>query len=229
MGLAHSPKIITDNLVLCLDAANTKSYGGSGATWTDLSGKGNNVTLNGATYNSSNSGVFDFDGTYVREYTILDTFTSTSDPWSVECWFNTDVNSIPIDCMIAINYNNGEENTLLLGVVDNSGCKLNVYYRNNQISSNTTVTVGQWHHVVATHTSGSLKVYLDGTQIASDSNTVNRSLSDCAFLIGAKLNASNLLVNYFNGKISNVKMYNKTLTATEVKQNFNALRGRYGI
>jgi hypothetical protein len=131
--------------------------------------------------------------------------------------------------MIAINYDNGAENTLLLGVVDNGGCKLNVYYRNNQISSNTTVTVGQWHHVVATHTGVSLKVYLDGTQIVNNLLGVNRSLSDCAFLIGAKLNASNLLVNYFNGKISNVKMYNKTLTATEVKQNFNALRGRYGI
>ena len=231
MGLAHSPRIVTDNLVLALDAANTKSYGGSGTTWTDLSGKGNNVTLTGATYNSSNSGVFVFDGTddYVREDTLLDTFTATTDPWSVECWFNTDVNPSDIECMIGINYNNGAENTLLLGVHDVSGCKLNVYYRNAEISSNTTVTVGQWHHVVATHTSGSLKVYLDGTQIASNSNTVNQSLNTCAFLIGAELDSTNSLGNYFDGKISNVKMYNKTLTAEEVKQNFNALRGRYGI
>ena len=231
MAITYNPKIITDNLVLCLDAANTKSYGGSGTTWTDLSGKGNNVTLTGATYNSSNSGVFVFDGTndYLREDTVLDTFTSTTDPWSVECWFNTDVNPVIVKCMIGINYNNGAENTLLLGVVDNSGCKLNVYYRNAEISPNTTVTVGQWHHVVATHTSGSLKVYLDGTQIASNSNTVNQSLDDCAFLIGAELDSGNSLGNYFDGKISNVRMYSKTLTAEEVKQNFNALRGRYGI
>ena len=60
MGLAHSPRIVTDGLVLALDAANTKSYGGSGTTWTDLSGKGNNGDIDGATHNSD--GYFSFDG-----------------------------------------------------------------------------------------------------------------------------------------------------------------------
>ena len=59
MSLAHSPRIITDGLVLCLDAGNTKSYPGSGTTWTDLSGQGNNGTLvNGVGYNGSNGGVY---------------------------------------------------------------------------------------------------------------------------------------------------------------------------
>lgn len=58
MALAHSPKIITDGLVLCLDAGNTKSYPGSGTTWTDLSGQGNNGTITGAVYSN---GYFDFD------------------------------------------------------------------------------------------------------------------------------------------------------------------------
>ena len=82
---------------------------------------------------------------------------------------------------------------------------------------------------MATHTSGSLKVYLDGTQIASNSNTVNRTLNTCAFLIGAELDSGNVLGNYFDGKISNVRMYSKTLSAAEVTQNFNALRARYGV
>jgi hypothetical protein len=52
MALSHSPKIITDGLVLCLDAGNPKSYPGSGTTWTDLSGNGNNGSLeNGVGYN----------------------------------------------------------------------------------------------------------------------------------------------------------------------------------
>ena len=64
MALSHSPSIITDSLILCLDAANTKSYPGSGATWTDLSGNGNNVTLtNGPTYSSVDGGSIVFDGT----------------------------------------------------------------------------------------------------------------------------------------------------------------------
>ena len=64
MGLAHSPRIVTDELVLALDAGNTKSYPGSGTTWTDLSGNGNDGTLlNSPTFNSANGGYLDFDGT----------------------------------------------------------------------------------------------------------------------------------------------------------------------
>ena len=57
MALIHSPKIVTDNLVLCLDAANTKSYPGSGATWTDISYKGNNGTVDGTTFKSPSRSV----------------------------------------------------------------------------------------------------------------------------------------------------------------------------
>ena len=61
MGIAYNPKIVTDGLVLCLDAANTKSYSGTVTSWTDLSGNGNTGTLtNGPTYNSSNLGFFQF-------------------------------------------------------------------------------------------------------------------------------------------------------------------------
>ena len=63
MGLAHSPSIVTDGLVLCLDAANTKSYPGSGTTWTDISGKGYDGTLtNGPTFSSNYGGNIVLDG-----------------------------------------------------------------------------------------------------------------------------------------------------------------------
>ena len=66
MGLAHSPRIVTDGLVLALDAGNTKSYPGSGTAWNDISGNGNTGTLtsmDGNNYNSANGGYLDFDGT----------------------------------------------------------------------------------------------------------------------------------------------------------------------
>jgi hypothetical protein len=80
MGLSHSPSIITQNLVLCLDAANPKSYPGSGTTWTDLSGNGNTGTLvNGVGYNSGNLGSLSFDGVndYVN-YIILNSSASAT-------------------------------------------------------------------------------------------------------------------------------------------------------
>ena len=64
MAIFYNPRTITDGLVLCLDAANRKSYPGSGTTWTDLSGRGNTGTLtNGPTYSSANGGSIVFDGT----------------------------------------------------------------------------------------------------------------------------------------------------------------------
>lgn len=223
--------IVSTDLILHLDAGDLNSYTGTGTTWTDLSGNNNDATLvNGIGYNGANYGALVFDGTndHVREDTVLDTLTATSDTWSIECWFNTDINPNVVECMIAVNYNNGEENTLLLGVVNNSGCKLAVYYSHSIISENTAVTVGQWHHVVATHASGGLKVYLDGIQITSNSSTVNRALSDCAFLIGAELDSGSSFGNYFDGKISSTLVYSKTLTASEVLQNYDAIKNRYG-
>jgi hypothetical protein len=76
MGLSHSPSIITQNLVLCLDAGNPKSYPGSGTAWTDLSGNGNTGTLvNGVGYNSGNLGSLVFDGSNDH---ITSSFATTS-------------------------------------------------------------------------------------------------------------------------------------------------------
>jgi len=75
MGTAYNPKIVTDGLVLCLDAGNTKSYPGTGTVWTDLSGNGNNGTLvNGVGYSSDNQGSMVFDG--VNDYVITSTISS---------------------------------------------------------------------------------------------------------------------------------------------------------
>ena len=75
MATIYNPNIVTDKLVFCLDAANTKSYPGSGTDWKDLSSQGNNGTLtNSPTYvPNSNGGYFDFDGTndYINANTAL--------------------------------------------------------------------------------------------------------------------------------------------------------------
>ena len=63
MGLTHSPKIVTDGLVLCYDAANTRSYPGTGTTWTDLAGSNDGTLTNGPTFDTTNGGSIVFDGT----------------------------------------------------------------------------------------------------------------------------------------------------------------------
>ena len=93
MAIKHSPRIVTDGLVLYLDAANTKSYPGSGTTWTDISGKSNNGTLtNGPTFDSGNKGTIVFDGSndYVSETSGLSDSLLQGD-WSISFWANFDV------------------------------------------------------------------------------------------------------------------------------------------
>ena len=88
MGLSHSPSLVLSGLTLCLDAANTKSYVGSGTTWTDLSGNSNTGTLtNGPTYSSANGGSIVFDGT--NDYATISfnsVFNVTSNPFTVIVW-----------------------------------------------------------------------------------------------------------------------------------------------
>ena len=98
MATYYNPKIITDNLVFCVDAANTKSYSGSGTDWKDLSGKGNNGTLVGGTgYSSDNGGCLIFDGTDDKvTMSAGSDFAYGTGDFTVEIWFNvTGPNSEP--------------------------------------------------------------------------------------------------------------------------------------
>ncbi|MEC7128475.1 MAG: LamG domain-containing protein, partial [Bacteroidota bacterium] len=84
MGLFHSPRIVTDGLVMALDAANAKSYPGSGTTWNDISGNGNNATLNSVTHKSDNGGVFETAGA-LTSYIDNNTINLTSTNFTVFC------------------------------------------------------------------------------------------------------------------------------------------------
>ena len=89
MGLAHSPRIVIDGLVLALDAGNTKSYSGSGTAWTDTVGGNHGTLTNGPTFSSLNGGSIVFDGTndYVQVSASSDLNFGTGN-FTIEGWFN---------------------------------------------------------------------------------------------------------------------------------------------
>jgi hypothetical protein len=233
MSLAHSPRIITDGLVLCLDAANPKSYPGSGTTWTDLSGNGNNGTLvNGVGYNGSNLGSLSFDG--VDDYVD---FTSEPDlngkSFSAGCWFKT----TDTDMRLIQNCNTGNfgtKNGFQISVTSSTFSNTGVTNTfGNAVTfssvSSTPYTNGNWHFICLTFntTTGRAELYLDGNFSAFGTNTG---------LIGANMNGAGLQIGrsnsgfqYLTGNISNAFMYNRALTAQEIQQNYNALRSRYSI
>ena len=220
---SHSgPDIIEDGLVLALDAANTKSYPSSGgSTWYDVSGKKNDCGISGATYNSD--GYFDFDGSndYVNR---LNTSLVSNGGGTLECWFNSD--DLSSDGTF-INHSGFMYWNLIVRGYDD---KIRLEYKstssnNTQLLSSSTISNGNWYHVVGVVNDTGARIYINGELDSSNSTPQNLGTVSSHIYIGHYGTGS----YEFDGKIAVVKRYNKPLTAAEVKQNFNALRGRYGI
>jgi len=229
MSLAHNPRIITDGLVLCLDAANPKSYPGSGTTWTDLSGNGNNGTLtNGPTYSSSNGGSIVFDGVddivSIPDSDILDITTSIS----LESWIYA-TKSTGVQNVISKS-SFSQNNSYIYPRTDDGWTNATFYLAVPTFSPSSTLTASwpsrdAWHHTVATYDGVTMKIYIDGVLSNSKSQSGTISTNTNSLTIGSQPGYG----EFYGGRVSGAKIYNRALTAAEVQQNFNALRGRFGI
>jgi len=227
MGVAYNPAIVSNGLVLCLDAANTKSYPGSGTTWTDLSGQGNTGTLvnmDGTNLNSANGGSLTFDGS--NEY------VSCGNPSSLN--FGTGNFTLSF-----ITYRTGTGFQGGSYVGKGNGTSIGFDFRDYAFflygtsgliaSSSFSATLDVWeHHTFVYDSSSSVKIYKNGalSSTLSISNVSSINTTD-PFRIG--LSVAGGPTRYFIGRIPSVQVYNRALTASEVQQNFNATRGRYGI
>jgi hypothetical protein len=273
MAFIHSPKIVTDGLVLALDAGNVKSYASGSTTWLDKSGRGNNGTLiNGPTFNSGNGGSIVFDG--VDDYCLLpvdigngyaqitseilfvplnlttnkdwkfiiasgDSLTSSPATSVFTMGFNqlTSTVNIPSNFLglnLWFGVNTGPNSTRVRAIVDNtawsgylSGVAVSVNHPN--------LTVGTPIHITGVYNGVDTVLYVNGSLSAtsiSQPDGVNRSTTgNLIFDTSSKsVGGSALeLPRSTNTQISTFKIYNRALTADEVLQNFNALRGRFGI
>ena len=212
MGVTYNPKIVTNGLVLALDAANVKSYPGSGTAWTDMSGLGNNGALtNGPTFSSNNAGSIVFDGTndYINfsTYSQPEYLTTTSFTWGI--WVKTSVNSV---------------NPIMGNRVGSSWVKIttaNFEYSPTNLSGN--VPLNLWSYVNAVKDTTNLRYYINASLIGSSTSSTTKASQ--VFYLGGDPSANELS----QCSISVAHVYNRALSATEIQQNFNALRGRYGI
>ena len=225
MGAFSGPEINEDGLVLALDAANVKSYGGSGTTWSDLSGQGNDGTINGATHTSGTGGYFDFDGSNDYIYGTSTNFDFGTGDFTVSGWFymeSSGSNNCVWDLRTDGPFSNN--NNFLLRTTGNTNYELrfaNSSIRTFTASSNT------WNNIVFSRIGSTLSTYVNGSLDGSNSNSSNSTNGE-SLRIGTFIDTTQ---NYnFNGRISNFMVYKgKGLTASEIQQNFNALRGRFGI
>jgi hypothetical protein len=231
MAINVRPSIVTSGLVLNLDAANMKSYPRSGTTWRDLSGLGNNGTLtNGPTFSSANGGYINYDGTDdYADFGNIFNFTTQDFTFSHWIYFNslttTTVNQGPVTF-----YKGGFNNSGYYTQASSVGAL--VFVTNQigaaQVTSTAVgaVAAGAWYCVTYTRTGSSIRLYVNGVDSTSSAGThINPLATSNSFRIA---NYQNGFI-YSNIRIASFLTYTKALTPSEVQQNYNATKTRFGL
>jgi hypothetical protein len=226
-----TPPIVTNGLVLALDAANQKSYVSGSNTWRDLSGNVNNGTLtNGPTFNTDNGGTIVFDGTndYINLGNILN---YTSQPFTISYWvyfnsLNTNVGGqgpvVIFKGAYAVNgyYDQIASNGQITFITNQSGVVQSSY------TDTGAVIISTWYNIVYTRNGASVRIYINGIDKINTAGThINPTSSANNF------NIANYGPDYIYGnfRLSNFINYNRSLSAAEVQQNYNAIKSRFDL
>ncbi len=225
MGVNRGGKIVTDGLVLCLDAASKRSYPGTGTAWSDLKGGNNSVLTNGPAFDTDNLGSIVFDG--------------TNDYANFSVSGLTDVATIEVYCKLGAAYAGDmffgfyRYDVWCYGGAIGFNTALGDLYG---ISSSTASSIGvidTWRHYVFEMRSGvaysNNKIYIDG-ELQSLSQVRNgQSINNTHFNNGDGRIAMWLSSGYYYMpmNLSIFKIYNKALSPEEIKQNYNSTRGRF--
>jgi hypothetical protein len=224
------PNIITNGLVLALDAANTKSYPGSGTVWSDLSGNNYSGSLvNGPTFSSASGGGIFFDGSNDYVDVIPTSSGSAASSYTFSVWFypNSALSSVTIQRGVDGSGNGWsllagiETNKYRVGVVTISTGAVGYV-----VTSSVAAIANQWVNVTGVWNAGSsLSLYINGSfQSSRAITTTTLRSSNSGWVLGRLTTTS-----YSSQIISNTSVYNRTLSESEILQNYNATKARFGL
>lgn len=232
MSLSHSPSIVTNGLLLYVDPANVKSYPGTDTALYDVSGNENHGTLvNGVSFNTSEVGTksFVFDG--VDDYITCgnnSTLNGLNNEVTVEICCSVNTATAAYSGIITKLTSGSYEGWAIQYVSQASNVITCRWFggANNNNSVNFNINQNETTHILCTVDSSKLmKVYLNGNFVAQNQALTFNTNSTEPLTIG-KLAYFN---NYVDCKVYAAKVYNRALTEQEIKQNFNAIRGRFGL
>lgn len=236
MGTTYNANIVRNGLILYLDAANIRSYSGTGTSWADLSETGIGGTLvNSPSYTSNNKGGIVFDGLndYVQvpyNSILAPTLGITVSAWVSTNWQTT--SSVRIASKTEGGGWNLAINDVGAGLLS-FAIMINGSYRFATVNK-TTVSAG-FHNIVGTCDARYVNLYIDSVLVGTADRgvtfpqTITYSNNN-SLIIGAEASGGTSPAGqYINATISNFSMYNRALTPTEIQKNFNALRGRYNV
>ena len=245
MGIAYNTSIVTNGLVFALDAANSRSYSGSGLTANGLVGGIGGTLVNGVGFSSANNGSFFFDGTN-DQISTADIDLSSTNKVTVSCWVKalnyrevSNSSNIVFEFSSDFNSNIG---SFVAAFADGSGINSGLYPvilgirspgYNYAGYSKTLVNDLSWHHwgcIFDTSLSGNETIlYIDGvsraaviTPLQSDNSS---NFGNYKLFIGNRDSSSYPA----NCNIGQIQVYNRALTAQEIRQNYNATKKRYGL
>jgi hypothetical protein len=249
MALHRGPKIIKDGLVLCLDAADRKSYSGSGIIWYDRSGNKNNFSGSSSTYtypsfvSNGAASYFSFinNGTTINNMYCSSPITSTSTQtqYTRFAWFYVTAlngswspilqNEIGNNCDMGLTVSSGGYIQFRQYVrTGNNGTTDGDY----GVLSTNTVSLNRWNFaaISVNLSARTVSFYINGNfdSTATNINVIGNSYSN-NMLIGGAQTDSYSGDRMFKGRIAAVGHYNRILSAAEVSQNFNAQRYRFGV
>jgi hypothetical protein len=242
MGVSGGARMKNSDMIMCVDALNPKSYGGSGTTWSDVSGNGNDGNLtNSPTYSSD--GYFDFDGTNDRVVFSDTPFRINGNQLTVATWVehtDTDRRDTILGKRQDSPYH--QYNMTFGGSPYNSSSDNRVFcfFRSDGNASTANVVydldaydAGPMHIAFVCNTT-SQQLYINGVEKATGSTdfTVDTfNITDRDFVLGNVCVGGNTTYGtaHMDGKMYNAVLYDTALTAAEVLEMYNSTRGRFGL
>jgi hypothetical protein len=247
MAFYRGPNVVTNGLVLNLDAANIKSYPGSGTVWRDLSGNGNNMSLvNTPTYATTYNGGFIFNGStqYANIAGTENQITSSAVTVEVVCSVTsntfTSVGGNPDGQFIAYRQNtrtgnyegyevvyvtgNGTSFGKIISVATSATATVSIVSGSSNYSLNTPIVI------CATYDSSFIRLYINGSFISQTATGFALNYNTNHKLTLGRANPTGTTYDgYFNGRIYSYKQYNRVLSDAEILQNYNALKPRFNL
>lgn len=229
MSFSNGPTIVTNGLVLALDAGDRNSYVSGSSTWFDLVGSNNGTLTNGPTFDSGSGGSIKFDG--VDDFvTGSSTLTISGDAsFSLCYWARWDGGSFSTDFPSGVGNNSTGNTNRGLSTTWRSG-RIALDFWVNRFRANSALVVQTWYYVCFTKTPGLIsttsKLYANSVELpgAVEGTDTTPNIIDSPFIVG-RLDAT----RWFNGKIANVQIYNRALSASEILQNYNAQKSKFGL
>jgi len=225
MGTKYNPSIVRDGLVFYLDAANPRSYSGTGLTANGLVGGIGGTLINGVGFTSSNNGSFIFDGT--NDYIAVSgsNFPLGNSPRTLNIWYYTKTSTWASNSNNLFWYGTSGSTRQSFGIDFETYPMMEFYSWDDDINWNTSAPQVGWKNLQVTYDGNTTcRVYEAGILVTT--KTLGAQLNT-VLSSNVQIGAITSLSHYFDSNISQVSMYNRALTAQEILQNYNATKKRY--